>query len=252
MKTAIGKGIDVSRWQGDVDWKKVAATGVDYAMIKATQGELLSSRDGKMITDSKFASNINGAHNAGLRCGVYHYACFTSGSAALSEYTYFFNTIKPHKDKITMYAALDFEDSVFQDATRKKANTDLVLLFKARAKTNGYVPALYTNRNFLTYYLEKDRLGDLAIWQAHYYTPRKNSPVPEDSANLVMWQWSEQGKVNGISTDVDLNEIFALPYIDTGGTGTPGTGGKVCIEKAKIDSVIKKTEQLLADLKKLL
>ena len=250
MKTAIGKGIDVSKWQGDIDWKKVATSGIGYAMIKATQGELVSSRDGKKFTDPKFIANMNGAYTAGLRCGAYHYACFNSIAKALEEYNYFFSVIKPFKEKITMYAVIDFEDSVFQDSKKKKENTDLVLMFASKAKAGGYIPALYTNRNFLTNYIEKDRLGDLAVWQAHYYSPRKDTPVPEDSANLVMWQWSEKGKVNGIETNVDLNNIFVAPKIAAPVSGTP-VAVKVCIEKAKLEAVIKKTEELLALLKKL-
>ena len=200
----------------------------------------MNARDGKSFCDSTFEQNIIGAHKAGLRCGVYHYACFTDKAKAAAEYEYFFDTLKPFKDKITLYAALDIEDAAFQDQKRKAQNTDLVLLFAEKAKAHGFVPALYTNNNFLTYYYEKERLADIAVWKAHYYKPRKDEPIPAEPQNIVMWQWSEKGRVNGINADVDLNLVFEAPEI------------KLSIERQKLKDIAVKLCDLVDELAKLL
>lgn len=240
MKKVIGKGIDVSRWQGNIDWRKVAAEGIGFVMVKATQGEGVKARDGKGFCDSTFMQNITGAHAAGLRCGAYHYACFTDKAKAAAENEYFFETLQPFKDKITLYAALDLEDAAFMDQKRKAQNTDLVLLFAEKAKAHGFIPALYTNNNFLTYYYEKERLEGIAIWKAHYYNSRKDEPIPVEPTNIVMWQWTEKGRVNGISTDVDLDLVFDVPEI------------KVNIDRQKLKDIALRLCDLVDEFAKLL
>ncbi|HBL84406.1 MAG: hypothetical protein A2Y17_04735 [Clostridiales bacterium GWF2_38_85] len=184
MSAKITKGIDCSRWQGEINWEEVAKDGISFAMIKATQGEGIQARDGVHFTDSKFNDNITGAYAAGLSCGAYHFSTAANLSEAKKEFDYFFNVIKPHKQKINLYAAIDFEDVGYTDIKRIKLNTGIVLLFADMAKANGFTSALYTNRNFLTDYLDKARLEGIAIWQAHYYTPRCDQNPPQDSDSL--------------------------------------------------------------------
>ena len=98
------KGIDVSTFQGEIDWQAVKRSGVSFAMIKATQGRAVSS-DAYLFTDSRFVRNITQASQSGIECGVYHYLTARTVSEAVKEAEYFTRTILPYKPQIKLWAA---------------------------------------------------------------------------------------------------------------------------------------------------
>ena len=98
---AIEKGIDVSKWNGDIDWNKVKSDGIDYVIIRGGFGN--------SSIDPKFKSHIEGASNAGLKVGVYWFSYATSVSKAKEEAAKCLETIKPYKDKISYPVFYDFE-----------------------------------------------------------------------------------------------------------------------------------------------
>ena len=196
------RGIDVSTFQGKISWQDVRASGVDFAMIKATQGrsETQSYRD---FTDSKFVANITGASSAGIRCGVYHYLTAQDVSEAIHEAEYFLSVIAPYKKHITLYAAVDVESKYLP--TDKTLLTQIVYAFCSRVEAEGYDPIIYTNLDWI-----KNRLGNISaypLWLA-LWRNKNNVPQLDKYPNMRMWQWGMEA-VNGINGNVDANYMIA-------------------------------------------
>ena len=99
------KGIDVSYAQGKINWEMAAADGVQFAMIKASQGKLLRDASVGPFADPRFEENIKGAHEAGIQVGVYHYLCAGTVSEALREAQYVIDLVQPYRDIITLGVA---------------------------------------------------------------------------------------------------------------------------------------------------
>ena len=196
------RGIDVSTYQGKIDWTVVRSSGIDFSMIKATQGrsETQSYRD---FTDSKFAANITGAHSNGIRCGVYHYLTAQDVSEAIHEAEYFLSVIAPYKACIALYAAVDVESKYLPND--KKMLTQIVFAFCSRVEAAGYDPIIYTNPDWLT-----NRLNDVSaypLWLA-LWRDKNNVPSITKYRNLRIWQYGTE-TVAGIGGNVDSNFMIA-------------------------------------------
>ncbi len=193
------RGIDVSVYQGDISWAKVKVEGIDFAMIKATQGrsETQSYRD---FSDSKFAQNIVGAHRYGIRIGVWHYLTAKTVSEALHEAEFFLSVIEPYRSIIDLYAAVDVES--WHLPTDKTLLTQIVYTFCSRVQSAGYDPLIYTNPDWL-----KNRLNDISaypLWLA-LWRDKDNVPTVKQYPNLRIWQWGGEA-VDGIDGGkVDAN-----------------------------------------------
>ena len=188
------KLIDVSTWNGNIDWDKVYKSGVRYAMIRSSFGI-----ENPNQVDNKFVRNITNAQRAGVKCGIYHYSYAKSAAEAKKEAEFCLKTIKGYK--IDLPVAFDIEDSS-QTHLGKDTLTSIVIAFCDRIKSAGYRPMLYCNPNWLCNYLHKDKLiNKYDIWLANW-------GVSAPSYNCAIWQYSENGSVPGISGSVDMNWIF--------------------------------------------
>lgn len=203
------KGIDVSTLQGIINWNKVKAAGIEFAMIKAThgRGEGASTRHLRVFTDSKFATNIRAAHNAGLKCGVYHYFTATTDAEAEYEAEYFVEAIKPYKQCIDLWAAVDVESEPYLGKVGKTKLTSATKTFMDCVKKQGFKPMLYTNPNYLKYRFTANAFKYDDIWLAHW-SVKKPMSVP----NTQIWQYG-LGRINGINADVDMD----IGYFDDDG-----------------------------------
>ena len=197
-------GIDVSTFQNKPNWAKVKADGIDFAMIKATQGRSEVSSM-YLFKDSKFAYNIQAASDAGIACGTYHYFTAKTLAEVKKEANFFINAISPYKKYISLYAAVDVESKHLAGISKDEL-TKLVLLFCDYVRQAGYKPIVYTNPDWL-----KNRLngiGNELLWLACW---RDKNNVPTGYKNMVMWQWGGSA-VNGIAGKVDSNlGFFELP-----------------------------------------
>ena len=188
------KLIDVSTWNGNIDWDKVYKSGVRYAMIRSSFGV-----ENPNQVDNKFVRNITNAQRAGVKCGIYHYSYAKSATEAKKEAEFCLKTIKGYK--IDLPVAFDIEDSS-QTNLGKDTLTSIVIDFCDRIKSAGYRPMLYCNPNWLNNYLHKNKLlGKYDLWLAHW-------GVSSPSYDCAIWQYSENGGVPGISGSVDMNWIF--------------------------------------------
>ena len=188
------KLIDVSTWNGNIDWDKVYKSGVRYAMIRSSFGV-----ENPNQVDNKFVRNITNAQRAGVKCGIYHYSYAKSAAEAKKEAEFCLKTIKGYK--LDLPVAFDIEDSS-QTHLGKDTLTSIVIAFCDRIKSAGYRPMLYCNPNWLCNYLHKDKLiNKYDIWLANW-------GVSAPSYNCAIWQYSENGSVPGISGSVDMNWIY--------------------------------------------
>ena len=188
------KLIDVSTWNGNIDWNRVYKSRVKYAMIRSSFGI-----ENPNQVDNKFVRNITNAQKAGVKCGIYHYSYAKSAAEAKKEAEFCLKTIKGYK--IDLPVAFDIEDSS-QTHLGKDTLTSIVIAFCDRIKSAGYRPMLYCNPNWLCNYLHKDKLiNKYDIWLANW-------GVSAPSYNCAIWQYSENGSVPGISGSVDMNWIF--------------------------------------------
>ncbi len=196
----IEKGIDVSKWNGNIDWNKVKNSGVDYVIIRGGFGT--------STVDSKFKTYIEGASNAGLKVGVYWFSYATTPEKAVQEARKCLQTISPYRNSITYPVFFDYEyDSV------KYANSNDVLITKNSAtqiansfintiKAYGYDTGIYTNKNFSSTYFTDELINSTNLWVAQYNTTNTFNNT------YSMWQYSEKGVVPGISSYVDLNYTY--------------------------------------------
>ncbi len=208
----IYDGIDVSKWQSTIDWKKVKADGVDFVFIRCGYTSLDRF---SMGTDAKFAANIQNAYAAGIKIGVYYYSGATSASEAKTEANYVLNLIRPYKSKISLPVVMDYEtngsDRIYTSyqKTSKATRTTYVQSFCDILEDAGYDGGIYASKAWLTDFFNMSDLKDYACWVAHVTT--KTSYAGE----YDFWQYSFTGDINGISTDVDCNFWYTDDKLST-------------------------------------
>ena len=192
--------VDVSLWQGTVDWA-AAASAVSGAMVKTSQGRRESGAGG-FFTDPEFPRNVLGAHGAGLRVGAYHYLTARDEAEAVGEARQFVTALTPFRALLSLPAAVDVESALLP--RNRGALTRIVRVFCEEVRAAGLEPMLYTNPDFLA-----RRLGgvsDLPLWLALW---RDEDSVPDRAAypNLRLWQYGTRS-LPGFSCPVDANREF--------------------------------------------
>jgi GH25 family lysozyme M1 (1,4-beta-N-acetylmuramidase) len=189
------RGIDVSKWQGNINWESVAKDDVSFVLARATLG---------IEVDETFYRNATGAHAAGIKVGAYHYAKFTDYASMMKEAELFIKQL----DQVTLTypAVLDVEAA---RGLTKSALATLCSQFLEEVRSSGYDVMLYTYDNFIDPYLNMSLLGDYKIWVANY--------LAEPNRGQSVWQYSSYGSISGITGRVDLN--VAYEDISVGGAG---------------------------------
>lgn len=195
------KTIDVSKFQGDIDWEKVKADGVEYVFIRVG---LRGYGSGAIVDDEKFEDNIKGALKNDLKVGVYFFSEAINTEEAIEEAEYVLEKIKDYN--VTLPVVMDIEeipdDEARNEALTKEELTQVCIAFMERVKKDGYEPMLYGNIKCLVSMVDLEKMKDYDIWYAYY---SDEIYVPYEVAG---WQYSSTGKVDGISTDCDLNMFF--------------------------------------------
>lgn len=197
-KTIVAKGIDVSKWQGEIDWAKVKAAGINFAMIRLGYG---SANGNECGVDGYFEKNVTNAIKAGVDIGCYFYSYATSVAAAKKEAEFVVGVLNQHKGVFTYPVAFDLEDSS-QAGIGKVVLTDMVLAFKDVIEKAGFYASLYSNLNWLKNYLDDSKLTGIDHWLAQW------ASAPTYTGSFGMWQSSSTGKVNGINGNVDTDFAY--------------------------------------------
>ncbi|HKM35902.1 MAG TPA: GH25 family lysozyme, partial [Lachnospiraceae bacterium] len=188
-------GIDVSKWNGTIDWNAVKNSGVSYVIIRCGYR---GSSTGALIEDPKFASNIKGASAAGIKVGVYFFTQAVNRSEAVEEASMVIELVK--KYTISYPVFLDVEASGGRaDNIDKATRTDVIKAFCETIQNSGYTAGVYANKSWLTNKIDASQLGRYKIWLAQY------ASAPSYTGRYDMWQYKSTGKVTGISGNVDMN-----------------------------------------------
>lgn len=190
------KGIDVSKWNGDIKWKKVKASGMaDFCMIRASYGY--------EDTDPKLDENVKGCEKYDIPYGFYHYLYATNVTEAKKEVRYFLNAISDYSPDYPV--VLDIEEAMYDNLSRKQV-TDIVVTFMEELEDAGYYAMIYSYAKFFDDNLDMDRMKDYDIWVACWGDDTK---LDENfSYSYGIWQYSETGKISGIPEYVDLNYCY--------------------------------------------
>ena len=185
-----GYGIDVSAWQGDIDWA-TAKNYVDFVIIRAGYGGNAYQYD-----DTKWFRNVEACERYGIPYGVYLYSYATDLSEAHSEADHLIRLLSGHRPTYPVY--IDMEDKVTADAGRDMA-INVALTVCDRIKAAGYTPGVYANLNWWRNYLNDSRFDNYERWVAQY-----NYRCDYDG-DYRIWQYSSKGSVPGIAGYVDMN-----------------------------------------------
>lgn len=192
------KGIDVSKYQGEIDWKKVAADGVEYAFIRTG---VRGSTEGRLMKDEDFSDNIEGALENGIEAGVYFFTQALTEEEAIEEAEFVLDMIKSYD--VTYPVVIDVEEITSSNARTadltKEEYTRNCIAFCETIKDAGYTPMIYGNLKTFMIMLDMEQLEDYKKWFAFYSIP-VYFPYEFD-----VWQYSSKGSVSGIKGDVDLN-----------------------------------------------
>lgn len=197
------KGIDVSEYQGRIDWEKVKAAGVDFTIIRAGYRGYVT---GKLVEDSEYIRNVKGALDNDIEVGLYYFTQAVTKEEIEEEVDTMLEPIEEEEIKITGPIVIDIEKV---DSSKSRGNalaqeerTELVMHFCEYVRSKGYEPMIYGNTYSLFEMLDIDTIHDEKIWFAFYdtylYYPYR----------LEIWQYSAKQKIDGIDGEVDIDIMF--------------------------------------------
>lgn len=192
-------GIDVSHHQGDIDWEKVRAEGVTFAFIRI--GYRGYGEEGKICPDTRALENIREAQAQGIDVGVYFFSQAVSETEALEEADFVLSSL----GNIDLQLPVVYDpESILDDEARTdditgEQFTKNTRVFCDAIREAGYESAIYSNMLWEAYEFDLAQLSDLDIWYADY------EEEPQTPYYFTFWQYSNEGTINGIEGDVDLN-----------------------------------------------
>lgn len=200
------KGIDVSTWQENINWKQVKADGIDFAMIRV--GYRGWGQAGNIRLDSEYRNHMRGALDAGLNCGVYFYTQARNYAEGVEEARFVLEKVADYKLTYPIVIDTEYENGGgTADPPRtwgmsNQERTDAVMGFCDTIKKAGYYPMVYASKSWLMDNLQVNRINSAGydIWLAHYNVAQSSYPY-----KYTMWQFSSKGTVSGFSGPIDVN-----------------------------------------------
>ena len=193
-------GIDVSEFQGDIDWKAVKEDGIDFVMIRLG---FRGSGTGTLVLDSKFKENLKGAKKAGLNVGVYFFSQAVTPEEAIEEARYVVNHIRGKGVRYPVAFDMEPIDGTERAAKlNKEEKTAITDAFCQVIDRNGYTPMIYGNPKWMRRHIDLSYLSDYGKWLAHY------TDTTSYKSDFAMWQYTDSGTIEGIYGPVDMNLYF--------------------------------------------
>lgn len=196
-------GIDVSKYQSDINWDQVRGDpqNIQFAFIRA-----VSTRDATApYVDEYLIQNMQGAQAAGIPYGVYIFTYGDNEAEIDAEVDLCINQLSGFN--VTYPVAWDFEADNFKDTSKKEYNTDLILYALRRIQKRGYLPILYTYYSMIKNYVNYNRIleNGFDIWIADY---RGYNGFVNEGGKCTIWQYTSSGSVNGISGRCDMDTSY--------------------------------------------
>ncbi len=197
-------GIDVSKYQKEIDWEAVKADGVEYAIIRLGYRGYVTPT---LMTDDYFDVNMKGAHEAGIGIGIYFFTQATTVKEAKEEANYIIKELSSYPNYVSWPVIIDIEK---QDGSRldaanlsKAEKTKICEAFCKQIENAGYQAGVYSNADYLENELDAEKLSEsYYIWLAHY------TDETDYEGTYHMWQYSSDGAVDGITGRVDVNVAY--------------------------------------------
>lgn len=191
-------GIDISKWQGEVDFEKVKNAGVEFVILRMG---VMKDKDTPLAIDNTFKENYKNAKNAGLKVGIYVYSEANTVDKAVENAEFVIENLKG--DKLDFPVCFDWECWAYFNELEINLYrlNEMYDAFSNKLKTEGYDTMLYASENYLNNtWLD---LRDYTIWAAKYSTKK-----PSISRDYILWQNSDKGRVDGIEGNVDLDIYY--------------------------------------------
>ncbi len=205
LSYGVSYGVDVSEWQGNINWERVRATGISFAMIRCGFRQTHGS---EVLEDGMFRANIEGAIKAGLRVGVYFFGTAKNQAEAIEEAEFTVNLIKDYQLSYPVVYDIESFDEGRLERVSYSTITDNILAFTETVSSYGYETMVYSYESALSYMLDTGKLDGKLIWLAHWVDKTGYR------GNYNMWQYTSTGRVDGIYTNVDLNVSY-FTYVDS-------------------------------------
>ena len=194
-------GIDISKWQGEVDFKKIKDAGCEFVIMRIG---VMKDKDSELVKDNTFDINYKNAKAAGLKVGIYVYSEANNVDTAVSNAEFIIDTLKG--DKLDFPVGFDWESWTYFNSMEMNLHmlNEMYDAFSERLAKDGYDTMLYASQNYLNNVWMD--LKDYKIWVARYST---NAPEIEKTGNKFMiWQNANTGKIDGVDGDVDLDIYY--------------------------------------------
>lgn len=193
-------GIDVSKWNKEIDWESVAASGVEFVIIRCGYR---GSKTGSLVEDPYFRKNIEGAEAAGLKVGIYFFTQATTEVEAVEEASMALMLCRNYKLALPVF--IDTEGaggSGRADGLDRDTRTAVCEAFCRTIENAGFNAGVYASKNWFENNLNTENLSEYTIWLAQY------SRAATYDGDYDLWQYTSAGTVEGISTRVDLNMCY--------------------------------------------
>ena len=194
---AVKRGMDVSYWQGLINWERVKADDIDFAILRCGYVKTL----GRPQVDQQWKRNAQECERLGIPYGVYIYSYAKTVEAAKAEADHVINTLKGFSPTYPVY--FDLEEKSLESTSNRMLLANMASAFCDKIAAAGYTPGIYANTNWWNNYLTDPVFDQWERWVAQY-----NSKCSYTRGSYRLWQCSASGKVDGIVGNVDLDLEF--------------------------------------------
>lgn len=185
------KGIDLSTWQKQVDYKKLKDEGIEFVILQCGYGKNRNQKD------DMFETHYKGCKEVGLKIGCYHYSCCSRLENAILEAQNCLEFIKGKEFDLPIFYDLEERET---KNLGKEIITQLAINFCEEIKKNGYDVGIYANLDWFKNYIDINKVSNYKLWLAEWGVSK-----PTANFDYYIWQYTSSGKVNGINKNIDLN-----------------------------------------------
>ena len=199
-------GVDVSFYNGSINWNALKKAGIDFALLRL--GGRGWGSGGTLYNDSFFFNYLNGAQDAGLDVGVYFYTSAVNALELQQEASLVVSKLHGYSPELPVFFDAELSGNYPNgraDGLSMAQRTELARQFCSIMEKHGYKAGIYASESFLTDQVNYEALSQYCIWMASY---TENNELPSQAKHYDIWQFTDRGRLPGISGYCDINVIF--------------------------------------------